>query len=178
MWMRSEIPLSPTILFLVSRFLASQAVALVLPGVPAVYIHSILGSRNWTEGVRQTGRARTINRQKLMADALANQLTDSRGFRARIFFPYLDLVRLRTRQPAFHPAAEAQILHLDDRVFTIKRFCREQTLIAVTNFSTDTLTVTLPASKGNGVVADLISRRRFTADAVPLPPYGIRWLDL
>jgi len=171
-------PAQPDDPLLVSRFLASQAVALVLPGVPAVYIHSILGSRNWTEGVRQTGRARTINRQKLMADALANQLTDSRGFRARIFFPYLDLVRLRTRQPAFHPAAEAQILHLDDRVFTIKRFCREQTLIAVTNFSTDTLTVTLPASKGNGVVADLISRRRFTADAVPLPPYGIRWLDL
>ncbi|MEN8757443.1 MAG: hypothetical protein ABF303_03180, partial [Desulfobacterales bacterium] len=163
---------------LVSRFLASQAVALVLPGVPAVYIHSILGSRNWTEGVRQTGRARTINRQKLMADALAAQLADPQGFRARIFFPYLDLVRLRTRQPAMHPAAGAQILCLDDRVFTVKRFCREQTLFAVTNLSADALTVALPETKGDGVVTDLISRRRFPADAVPLSPYGIRWPSL
>ncbi|MGD9183726.1 MAG: sugar phosphorylase [Desulfobacterales bacterium] len=163
---------------LVPRFLASQAVALVLPGVPAVYIHSILASRNWTEGVRQTGRARTINRAKLITDALDTQLADPQGFRARIFFPYLDLVRLRTRQPAFHPAAGAQVLHLDDRVFVVKRFCREQTLIAVTNLSADTLTVTLPEAKGNGVVTDLISRRRFPAAAVPISPYGIRWLDL
>jgi sucrose phosphorylase len=151
---------------------------LVLPGVPAVYIHSILASRNWTEGVRQTGRARTINRAKLITDALDTQLADPQGFRARIFFPYLDLVRLRTRQPAFHPAAGAQVLHLDDRVFAVKRFCREQILIAVTNLSADTLTVTLPEAKGNGVVTDLISRRRFPAAAVPISPYGIRWLDL
>jgi sucrose phosphorylase len=171
-------PAQPDDPFFIPRFLASQAVALVLPGVPAVYIHSIIGSRNWTEGVRQTGRARTINREKLAADALETQLADPRGFRARIFFPYLDLVRLRTRQPAFHPAAGTQILCLDDRVFTVKRFCREQTLIAVTNFSDATLTVTLPEAKGNGVVADLISCRRFRADAVPLSPYGILWLSL
>ncbi len=54
--------------FHIARFLASQAVALALPGVPAVYIHSLLGSRNWTAGVEETGQARTINREKLSAD--------------------------------------------------------------------------------------------------------------
>jgi sucrose phosphorylase len=171
-------PSQPDDPFFVPRFLASQAVALALPGVPAVYIHSLLGSRNWTEGVRQTERARTINREKLAADALDTQLADPRGFRARIFFPYLDLVRLRTQQPAFHPAAGAQILTLDDRVFTVKRSCREQTLFAVTNFSADALMVALPETRGNGIVTDLISRRRFPAAAVPLSPYGIRWLSL
>ena len=41
------------------KFLASQAIQYSLPGVPATYIHSLLGSRNWLEGVAQTGRART-----------------------------------------------------------------------------------------------------------------------
>jgi sucrose phosphorylase len=171
-------PSQPDDPFFVARFLASQAVALVLPGVPAVYIHSILGSLNWTEGVRQTGRARTINREKLITDALDTQLADPQGFRARIFFPYLDLVRLRTRQPAFHPAAATKILRLDNRVFAVKRYCREQTLFTVTNLSADTLTVALPEAQGHGVVADLISRRRFPADTVPIPPYGILWLSL
>ncbi len=170
-------PFQPDDPLLVPRFLASQATVLVLPGVPAVYIHSLLGSRNWDAGVRRTGRARTINRENLMADALATQLDDPQCFRARVFRPYLELVRLRTRQPALHPAAVAQVLHLDDRVFAIKRFCREQTLFALANLSADALTVALPEGKRIGMVADLISRRRFTADAVAMPPYGFLWLE-
>jgi hypothetical protein len=46
------------------KFMASQAIQYVLPGVPGTYIHSLIGSRNWIEGVNQTGRARTINRGK------------------------------------------------------------------------------------------------------------------
>ena len=36
---------------LAKKFLASQAIQYTLPGVPATYIHSILGSRNWMRGV-------------------------------------------------------------------------------------------------------------------------------
>ena len=94
----------------IPRFLASQAVVLALPGVPAVYIHSLLGSQNWTDGVRLTGRARTINRARLSADAVCAELADPKSVRARIFYPYLDMIRIRIRQPAFHPAAGMQIL--------------------------------------------------------------------
>jgi glycosidase len=61
-----------------ARFLAAQAIALVLPGVPAVYIHSILGSRNWQEGVALTGRARSINRERLDAGEIADALKKTR----------------------------------------------------------------------------------------------------
>ena len=47
------------------RFLAAQAIMLALRGVPGIYFHSLFGSQSWAEGVRATGRARTINRQKL-----------------------------------------------------------------------------------------------------------------
>ena len=48
----------------VDRFMAAQAIMLSLAGVPGIYFHSLFGSRGWLEGVKETGRNRTINRQK------------------------------------------------------------------------------------------------------------------
>jgi len=161
-----------------ARFLASQAVALVLPGVPAVYIHSILGSRNWTDGVRRTGRARSINRESLALGTVKRKLADAGSIRARIFYPYRHMLSIRTRQAAFHPAAGFRVVDLDDRVFAIKRFCPEQTLFAVTNLSSDPLTFSLPGAPGGRTVADLLSRERLPTGAVPLAPYAARWLNM
>ncbi|EGT5736522.1 sugar phosphorylase, partial [Cronobacter dublinensis subsp. dublinensis] len=57
-----------------ARFLLAHALLLTFPGVPAIYIQSILGSRNDEEGVARLGYNRAINRQKYteteMTDAL------------------------------------------------------------------------------------------------------------
>ncbi|MCK7479639.1 MAG: hypothetical protein M0C28_21690 [Candidatus Moduliflexus flocculans] len=45
--------------------LASHAIAASLDGMPAVYIHSILGTPNWTEGPVLRGYNRAINRRVL-----------------------------------------------------------------------------------------------------------------
>jgi sucrose phosphorylase len=161
---------------LAARFMASQAVALALAGVPAVYIHSILGSRSWREGVHATGRSRTINRERLSADAVEKDLVERQSLRARIFYPYLDMIRIRTRQPAFHPAADMRILGLDDRVVAVKRHCPQQTLFALTNCSADALTTTLPAGTGSARLCDLISGERFHAGAIHLSAYQTVWL--
>jgi sucrose phosphorylase len=158
------------------RFLASQAAALILPGVPAVYIHSLLGSQNWTDGVKQTGRARTINRAQLSADAVIHELADHRSVRARIFYPYLKMIRIRTCQPCFHPAASMSVLNVDDRVFAAKRGCPQQTVFALTNFSGDTLTICLPDKDARANVIDLLSGKRFKIDAIPLAAYETVWL--
>ena len=50
----------------ISRFLASQAIMLALVGVPGIYFHSLIGSRNDLRGVHRTGRWRSINREKLV----------------------------------------------------------------------------------------------------------------
>ena len=49
----------------IKRFLVSQAIMLCLQGVPGIYFHSLLGSHNWQAGFEQTGRNRTLNREKL-----------------------------------------------------------------------------------------------------------------
>ncbi len=163
--------------FHVTRFLASQAVALVLPGVPAVYIHSLLGSHNWTAGVEATGQARAINREKLSVDTIALELANPQTIRARVFQAYRKMIRIRLHQPAFHPGADMRVYHLDDRVLTIHRFCQDQTLYALTNLSAERLTIALPIAEKDLVLTDLLSGGRFMAEAVSMSPYEVLWLE-
>ena len=169
-------PASPDDPLYIPRFLASQAVALAFAGVPAVYIHSILGSQNWTEGVRLTGRARTINRARLSVDTVHAELDDPKSVRASIFYPYLEMIGVRTGQPAFHPAASMQVLTLDDRVFAVIRVCPQQTLFAVTNFSAADLTLNLPIENTSDPLIDLLGGERFEDGSISLNAYQTRWL--
>ena len=159
------------------KFLASQAIQYSLPGVPATYIHSLLGSRNWLEGVSQTGRARTINREKLDVDALLNELEDPDSFRSKIFYPYLQMIRIRRQQTAFHPNAGFEMLDMDSRLFGIKRFCEDQILWAVANVSEDRVPLTLSDPGITGPFQDLITGKRVEGVSYELKPYQYVWLE-
>jgi len=160
------------------RFLASQAIQYVLPGVPATYIHSLLGSRNWVDGVRQTGRARTINRAKLMLPDVLRQLNDPTSFRSRVFYPYLKMIQLRRDQPAFDPKAGFEILAMDPRIFAIKRFAPNQTIYAVTNISGDSIPLALPEKDLPAAMTDLIGAQQMDPQSFVLGPYQYVWLTL
>lgn len=160
------------------KFLATQSVQYALPGVPATYIHSLLGSRNWVEGVRQTGRARTINREKLEVQKLTAELNDPESFRARVFFPYLDLIKTRKKQPAFHPNADFEILDVDPRVFGIKRNSQDQTIVALTNISSKMISISLPAGASSASMVDLMSGENVNTANFQLNPYQYLWLEL
>ena len=159
-----------------NRFLASQAIQFVLPGVPATYIHSILGSHNWEQGVRQTQMARTINREKLRLDDIIKQLEDPDSFRSRIFFPYIGLIKTRKKQPAFHPNAFFEILELDPKIFAISRYCKEQVIYALTNISSTRISVSLPKHEDDSNMKDLLSGKLFKANSIGLNPYQFVWL--
>ncbi|MEA3342321.1 MAG: sugar phosphorylase, partial [Chloroflexota bacterium] len=75
------------------RFLASQAIMLALAGVPGIYVHSLFGSRSYPAGVEQTGRYRSINREKFRRDELERALADPSSLRHQVFYPYLRLIR-------------------------------------------------------------------------------------
>ena len=158
------------------RFLASQSIQYALPGVPATYIHSLLGSRNWTEGVKQTGRARTINREKLQVDRVMSELKDRASFRSRIFYRYLKMIKIRRSQKAFHPNADFEILKLDPQVFAIKRYCEDQTIYALTNISAAENTVALPESESSSRLTDLFTDETAGSKSITLKPYQYTWL--
>src|SRR5207247_2009232 len=84
------------------NFTASQGIMLALAGVPGIYLHSILGSENWEEGVKLTGVARAINREKLDVRAVEAELSDPGSRRAQVFRRYRQLLSIRRAQPAFH----------------------------------------------------------------------------
>jgi len=159
------------------KFLASQSIQYALPGVPATYIHSLLGSRNWVQGVAQTGRARTVNREKLQVEKLIAELNNPESFRARVFFPYLHLIKTRKQQPAFHPNADFKILDIDPRIFGIKRYGKDQTIVALANISSKPVSISLAASASSGPMVDLITGENVDSGTIQLNPYQYVWLE-
>ena len=160
----------------VEKFLASQAIQYVLPGVPATYIHSLLGSRNWIEGVKQTGQPRTINREKLQTENLLAELKDPASFRSRVFYPYLKMIKVRSGQKAFHPNASFEILELDPRIFAIRRAADDQIVYALTNISAAEISLSLSEKITPGPMTDLISAETVNTDLFTLKPYQYVWL--
>jgi glucosylglycerate phosphorylase len=158
------------------RFLASQAIQYALPGVPATYIHSLLGSRNWEEGVRQTGMARTINREKLWIDDVISELGDFEAFRSRIFHSYINMIKVRKEQPAFHPNAGFEVMSIDPKVFAIARYCNGQTIYALTNISSLQVSCALKGGGVPNIMKDLLTGESLSVDSLQLNPYQFMWL--
>jgi len=132
----------------VRRFLASQVILLSLVGVPGIYVHSLFGSRNCYECVAQTGRARSINREKFRRAELEDQLADPASIQHQVFHGYLHLLRQRRAQPAFHPAGEQRVLSLHDALFALVRTApktaasaggQDETVLCLVNVSPDSL---------------------------------------
>lgn len=159
------------------RFLASQAIKLALPGVPAVYIHSILGSRNWNEGVKQMKSARTINREKLQVETVLSQLKDPESFRSKVFDRYMELIKIRKKQSAFHPNADFEILEIDTRVFVMARYGKKQKIYAITNITSQTFSVSLSKDLVPSRMEDLITGKICRTSSFRLNPYQFVWLS-
>ncbi len=157
------------------RFLCSQAIMLALIGVPGVYFHNLFGSRNWIEGVEQTGRARTINREKLDADALLRELADTASLRSRVYHGMIELLTMRASTPAFHPLGDQRVLDYGAGVFAVERTAPagDATVIALHNVSDQAVSIaTLPA----GNWRDLNTGANVSAP-LTLDPYAILWLE-
>lgn len=156
------------------RFLVSQAVMLALAGMPAVYIHSLLGSRNDHEGIARTGHNRSINRAKLSLETVNAELADSNSFRARVFDAYRHMLDVRRRTPAFHPnAAQAAEALNDGAVLMLTRTpSGGEPLYCLFNLSGDVQEVTLE----NSAYMDLLSVSMCHGPRIRLEPYGVLWL--
>ena len=162
-----------------ARFLVSQAIMLALQGVPGIYLHSLLGSRSWPEGVTGPTGRRAINRQKLVIDGdgpdalRIADLLDPETLRGMVHGEYLRLLRIRRATPAFHPRAPQSVLDLHPSVFALERWTidDEQRVVALHNVSPDTAAVRLPG----GAWRDLITAERVVGE-MELEGYRVAWL--
>lgn len=158
----------------IRRFLLTQAVMLALAGTPAIYIHSLLGSRNDYAGLERLGYNRAINRARLDISGLQAELADATSFRSRVFAGYIHLLRTRMRQPAFHPHGAQQAAALNDgRVLRIARAAPDGThrLIALHNVTGAPAHVALDRPS-----IDVLAGEHCGEGLVSLAPYQVRWL--
>jgi len=152
----------------VRRFLASQAIMLALKGIPGIYVHSLLGSRNYGKGVRETGIKRMINREPLHPESLSAALSDPGSLRHQVWKGYLHMLRVRGRERSFHPWGAREMVELDKRLFAIERRFEGEELFEVINVSEDT--IRLPSYCGR---FDLLEGKRFEGE---VGPYGVHFL--
>ncbi len=170
----------------VRRFLASQAILLSLAGVPGIYVHSLFGSRNCHDCFAQTGRPRSLNRQKFDRAALEATLADPATHAGRVFDGYRRMLRLRRAEPAFHPAGGQQLLDLGPAVFALLRTPpgAGRPVLCLVNVSPGPQTVRLGTGVGGvcggGVYRDLIEGAAYGVEegtaAVELAGYQVCWL--
>jgi len=154
----------------VKKFILSQAVMLTLAGVPAVYIHSLLGSTNDIDGMTRTEQNRTINRAKLELTRLNIELDTPNTLRHDIFNAYRHLLTTRRTIPAFHPNVPQTALDMgDDTSLAIQR---GDTLLLLFNFSDQPRTLSRPVSGYDHLTGKPI------ADKTVLSPYEVLWVGM
>lgn len=171
----------------IGRFMASQAILLSLAGVPGIYVHSLFGSRSWREGVAQTGRNRTINRQKFERTSFEEELNDPNSLRSRVFERYRALIQTRTSDKAFHPNGSQQIIPCDSGLFCFVRSAPDGTsqVLCITSVAPEPRQLSLDLSSygiaSSSRMLDLISNQTYRVDAdgrlsFQVDPYRVLWL--
>jgi len=152
-----------------AKALAAHSILLAFVGVPAIYLHSLLGSPSDHAGMSASGLNRRINREVLDADRLVRELShDPR--RHDVFGGLLRLLRLRGEQPGFSPYAAQEVESLlEDRVLALRRAAgTPDELLCLTNVTGQALPV--PDVSGYDVVTEC-----WTSNLV-LGPWGFAWL--
>lgn len=152
----------------INKMMLAHAILLSMPGVPGVYFHSLVGSQNDQDGVKETGQNRSINRKKLDKDSLDTELEDAGSFRYQIFSKLKHLVRLRINESCFHPNASFSVDRLSSSTFVINRDWQGRTLIGIFNLSDATQ-----------IISESLTARMkpiTQGSETKLDPFGFTWL--
>jgi sucrose phosphorylase len=164
------------------RFICAHAIMLGLEGIPGIYIHSLLGTRNDYARLENTGHYRSINRHQWPLEELEGTLADPDSPHAQVFARIKVLLGIRRRQAAFHPNATQFTLHLGDALFGYWRQSvdRRQSIFCISNVSDQPLPLLLSDINliGTDEWQDLVSGRQFHSrdESLEVQPYQTLWI--
>jgi len=162
------------------RFICAHTIMLGLEGIPGIYIHSLLGTRNDMDRLERTGHNRAINRHQWRAEELDEQLANPDSTHARVFAELKRLLSIRQRQAAFHPNATQFTLHLGEALFGFWRqsIDRRQSIFCISNISDQPQQLHL--TDINLIEfdqwSDLITGEDCAGDSMELAPYESVWI--
>lgn len=154
------------------KFMAAQSILLSMAGVPGIYIHSLLGSENDAKGMIESGINRRINREKLDADKVMEELKDTTSLRHHIYTNLTRLIKIRTNQDAFNPHSYQEVLEYGKGIFALRRKSVNQEIIYAVNVTNSSLQIPVEFSG-----TDLVSGRKIDTPQYELTPYQFIWLN-
>jgi sucrose phosphorylase len=169
----------------IDRFIASQAIMLALAGLPGIYVHSLFGSHNDHVGVEETGRARSINRQKWLRAEIEAVLTNPNSYANKIFRRYVALLKARAAHKAFHPNGRQRVLTGNPALFCLLRISPDgrQRVLCLHNISVqpqqivlDLASLALMGDLRDVVSGELITSTEGHSLRLTLAAYEVRWV--
>jgi sucrose phosphorylase len=171
--------------FQVKRYLASRAIALVILGVPGIYLHGLLGSKNDAEAVIEEEQTRSINRKNFNKRELIRALLDPTTTTYKVVYQLANLIMKRIRQKAFSPNAVQRVFDVSDYCFTVLRTSvdKSEHILTITNVSDKEQEIRITKNQlrlsfDNWL--DLIENKDYQIKnnelSIKIEPYGIRWL--
>lgn len=165
------------------RFICAHSIMFALEGIPGLYIHSLLGTNNDYEKVKNTSHNRSINRHKWDYVLLQGFLKQPHSQHAKVHSRMIELIKIRKTQPAFHPNATQFTLQLGEQVFGFWRqsLDRSQSIFCINNISDLPQSIRLSDLNliGTDTWYDLISRQTLCLEDLEchLRPYQTMWIS-
>jgi sucrose phosphorylase len=154
-----------------------------LEGIPGIYIHSLLGTGNDYEKVKNTSHNRSINRHKWDYTELQQQLASPYSQHSKVHSRMIKLLNIRKQQAAFHPNATQFTLQLGEYIFGFWRqsIDRSQSIFCIFNVTDEPQNIRLSDMNliGTDTWFDLISAQTMCLEDLEyqLTPYQSMWIS-
>lgn len=150
------------------RLLVAYAIIMALSGLPAIYIHSLLGTENDIDIVKESGINRRINRKKIEYSEVKKELNKD-SLMSKTFSGMKKLILARKQNPLFDIDVTEQVLNLGNGVFAIKRSKNDKEMICITSVLSVSTEITIP-----GTYTDIFSGEKLSGKQ-KVKPYQILW---
>ena len=130
----------------INKFIASRAIALVLQGVPGIYLHGFFGTKNDLNLMINADAKRNINRTIVNYTTLVDALDNPDTLIAKIIDSMKDIISIRTMQKAFHPNGAQSIFKIKPEIFTLLRTSpqKDQQILSLINVTADQCHLSIP----------------------------------
>jgi sucrose phosphorylase len=167
------------------RYIAARSIPLVLTGVPGIYLHGLLGSKNDIEAIKNGEEKRNINRDILSKKKLVDQFRDPTTSTSVISNRISLMIAKRAEEEAFHPRSSQQVLFISRRVFSLIRRSSDgrNTVLSLTNISDEEQEIQVPLDLLEGEKSefrDILTGKTFIGKngrlTILLEPYRVYWL--
>ncbi len=179
-------PENNDIAYQVKKFVASRSIALVLQGIPGIYLHSLIGTVNDIDAVVSSKANRDINRTIIDEQEISYALGDGLSKISRINREYGRIIDIRTKSRAFHPNSKQKVVFKSESLFSVIRFTetKDNIIFTIVNISNETVHTLLTNNELEEISKnwiDLISGMPYSCDDaglhLVLQPYDILWLS-